>query len=237
MAWTKMKTAVAVGAIIILTVGTATIVVEKMYSPAKTMIFSSDGFTWYLGSFDLPSGRSANVMKLTPHTINAQSIAVAADGSVSFQLKVFSSPPGTDTTVNPPTMPTSRAAIREFGDWVFGQWIPDSRIFEHFPPMLLIRPAQEPVKALPFQFFGKNQYLAKNLTVKELITAVYSQKNSAAKIIFLAPLPDDKFDCVVTLQNVKWPDVLETAINKRFNLIADYQSTDAGSTVTVKNSP
>jgi len=71
--------------------------------------------------------------------------------------------------------------------------------------------------------------------VKELIASVWSQKNSEAKIIILTPLPDDKFDCIVTLQNTNWPNALESEISKRFNLTMRYEyHDDTGSSVTVE---
>jgi hypothetical protein len=69
-----------------------------------------------------------------------------------------------------------------------------------------------------------------------LLASVYSQKDSRAKLTFLAPLPDDRFDCIVTLQT-NWWEALESEINKRFNLVTRHQNTETGSVVVVKNAP
>ncbi len=69
--------------------------------------------------------------------------------------------------------------------------------------------------------------------MKELLAAVYSQKDSTARLDFLAPLPEGKWDCIVTLQT-NWWGALESEINKRFNLVAQYETRETGSAVTVK---
>jgi uncharacterized protein YcnI len=118
------------------------------------------------------------------------------------------------------------------GDWI---WKADSQTLDSVPPLLLLQPTTMPANYVPFDMFGNNRYLARGKTMKELITAIYSQINSEAKLTFLAPLPDDKFDCIIVQTN--WPDALESEINKRFNLVTQYQSTDAGSVVIVKKAP
>ena len=75
----------------------------------------------------------------------------------------------------------------------------------------------------PFDMFGKNRFLARGKTIKELLAVIYSQKNSEMKLIFLAPLPDEKFDCIVTSQT-RWWETLESEINQRFNLIEKYET-------------
>jgi hypothetical protein len=116
------------------------------------------------------------------------------------------------------------------GDWI---WEPNSQTLERVPPMLLLRPSKRPASFVPFEMFGKNRYLAEGKTLKELLAGVYSQKDSAAKLIFLAPLPDDRFACIVTLQT-NWWESLESEINKQFNLVTQYQNTDTGSVVVVR---
>jgi RNA polymerase sigma factor (sigma-70 family) len=107
----------------------------------------------------------------------------------------------------------------------------NSQILEQMPPMLLLRPTKMPANWVPGGMFGNRRYFARGQTVKELITTIYSQKHSETKLVFLAPLPDDKFDCVVTGQT-NWPDALESEINKRFKLVEQWGS-QAGETVVV----
>ena len=162
MAWTKAKTAIVAGAIVLLAAGTATVIVKETHPPTR-------------------------------------------------QLAEL------DSAAYP-------------GDWI---WNFNADTLERVPPLLILRPTQLPTW-VPSEMFGKNRYLATGRTLKELITSIWSQKNSGAKIIFLAPLPDDKFDCIVTLQNTKRWDALESEINKRFNLTVRYEyHDDIGSTVTV----
>jgi RNA polymerase sigma factor (sigma-70 family) len=107
----------------------------------------------------------------------------------------------------------------------------NSQILEQMPPMLVLRPTKMPANLVPGGMFGNHRYFARGQTVKELITTIYSQKDSAAKLVFLASLPDGKFDCVVTGQT-NWPDALESEINKRFNLVEQWGS-QAGETVVI----
>lgn len=122
------------------------------------------------------------------------------------------------------------AAAQYPGDWI---WEPNSKTLERVPPLILLQPTKMSASAVPFEMFGKNRYLARGKSVKELIASVYSQKNSQAKLIFLAPLPDDKFDCIVTLQT-KWWEALESEINKRFNLVTQYETRETGLLLVVK---
>jgi len=68
--------------------------------------------------------------------------------------------------------------------------------------------------------------------VKELLAAIKSQQNSAATLAFPADLPEDKFDCIVTLP--KWWDALETEINQRFNLTTKWEFNEGKSVMVVK---
>jgi RNA polymerase sigma factor (sigma-70 family) len=107
----------------------------------------------------------------------------------------------------------------------------DSKRLEQMPPMVLLRPTTMPTNWVSAGVFGNHRYFARGQTLKELLVTIYSQKNSEAKLVFLTPLPDDKFDCVVTGQT-NWPDALESEINKRFNLVEQWGS-QAGQTVVV----
>ena len=92
--------------------------------------------------------------------------------------------------------------------------------------MVLLQPSTLPATWVPFEMFGNNRYLARGRTVKELIAAVYSQKDSRAKITFLTSLPDDKFDCIVVVQS-NWPDALESEIKRQCHLVTSWQPYDS----------
>jgi hypothetical protein len=101
--------------------------------------------------------------------------------------------------------------------------------------MILLRPSKRPVTSVPFEMFGGDRYLAEGKTVKELLASVYSQKDSRAKLTFPANLPEERFDCIVTLPN--WWDALESEINKRYHLVTQYENRGAGSVVVVQYAP
>jgi RNA polymerase sigma factor (sigma-70 family) len=118
------------------------------------------------------------------------------------------------------------------GDWI---WNFDSRILEQVPPIVILRPTQMPSSSISSQMFEQNRYIAVRRTIPELLAAVYSQKDSGAELKFLAPLPDDKFDCiVVTSSQSNWPDALLSEINKRFNLVEQWGSQTGTTAVFVK---
>lgn len=117
------------------------------------------------------------------------------------------------------------------GDWI---WKPYKQSFDRVPPIFLLQPSTLPAKAAPYFYFGKDGYLARGQTVKDLITTVWSQKNSSMKLIFTADLPKDKFDFIVTSQPYWW-NKLESEINQRFNLVEQYEP-EAGQTVVVVKS-
>ena len=111
----------------------------------------------------------------------------------------------------------------------------NSQALDAAPPMLLIEPTRMPSDWTPFEMFGDNRYLARGKTVKELMAAVYSQKNSAAKLDFPASLPDDKYDCLVTLQSqTNWWDALESALDEKFHLVAQLQQQGNSATYTFR---
>jgi hypothetical protein len=116
-------------------------------------------------------------------------------------------------------------------DWI---WEFNSQTLERVPPMLVLRQTQMPNTWSPAEMFGNGRYLARGKTLKELITTVYSQKNSSLKIIFEAPMPGDRFDCIVTLQTNHWPDALEGEIDRRFNLRTEFETRDGVAVAVVK---
>ncbi|HET7624424.1 MAG TPA: serine/threonine-protein kinase [Verrucomicrobiae bacterium] len=117
-----------------------------------------------------------------------------------------------------------------------GDWIWDSENFNHVPPVFLLRSSTLPKGWVPFDMMGKDRYLARGKSLKELIERVWSQKNSALKIIFEADLPKDKFDFIVAGQPDWWKK-LESEINRRFYLDENVDSRENGKVVVVKNAP
>ena len=119
------------------------------------------------------------------------------------------------------------------GDWI---WEANSESLDQVPPLLLLRPTTLPASWVPFDMFGNNRYLARGKTLREFIVAIYSQKNSEARLIFLAPLPDGKFDCIVTLP-ANWWDALEAEINKQFHLAMRFETREGKQVAVVSQAP
>ncbi|HEX5399398.1 MAG TPA: hypothetical protein VFY06_10160, partial [Verrucomicrobiae bacterium] len=118
------------------------------------------------------------------------------------------------------------------GDWI---WEPNSETLARVPPIFLLRSSTMPTNWIPFEMFGQNRFLARGKTLKELIAAAWSQKNSALKIKFDADLPDEKFDFIVTAQP-HWWDKLQSEIDRRFHLVEQIESGENGD-VVVNNAP
>jgi RNA polymerase sigma factor (sigma-70 family) len=116
------------------------------------------------------------------------------------------------------------------GDWI---WNPYSKSFDRVPPIFLLRPSTLPINTAAFDYLGRNGYLARGKTIKELLAAVWSQKNSALKLVFLADLPNDKYDFIVAGQS-HWWNALESEINKRFNLVTHFETRETGQVVVVE---
>jgi hypothetical protein len=79
----------------------------------------------------------------------------------------------------------------------------------------------------------KDRYLARGKTLEDLITTVWSQKDSALKIFFATQLPDDKFDFIVTSQP-QWWEKLEAEIDQRYNLVEKVEMHAGKSMVVVR---
>jgi RNA polymerase sigma factor (sigma-70 family) len=118
------------------------------------------------------------------------------------------------------------------GEWI---WEPGYNNLQRVPPLLLLQPTKLPASAAPFEMMGQ-RYLARGKTLKELLIAIKSQKNSAAKITFPDDLPEDKYDCIVTLSN-KWWNALESEINHRFKLVTHFEQQDGGTVMVVTHAP
>jgi len=103
-------------------------------------------------------------------------------------------------------------------DWI---WAADSRSLDRVPPIFILRPTRRAATASPFEMFGQDRYLAEGKTIEQLLTAVYSQKDSSLKLSFPDALPSEKFDCIiVTTPPEKWWHTLESKIDSQFNLIS-----------------
>ena len=116
------------------------------------------------------------------------------------------------------------------GDWI---WEPNSATLDRVPPIFLLRPSTLPADSVPFDMFGNDRYLSRGKTLKELITRVWSQKNSALNIIFEAELPEGKFDFIVTAEP-NWWDKLESEIDRRFHLTEQIETVTNGDVVVVR---
>lgn len=84
--------------------------------------------------------------------------------------------------------------------------------------------------------FGDGRYLTRRRTLKELITRVWSQKNSSLPIIFEATLPDNEFDFIVAGQP-QWQDKLQAEIDQRYHLVELVENRGSNEVVVVKNAP
>ncbi len=136
------------------------------------------------------------------------------------------------TVVIKKSIPHTQMADDSPGEWI---WAPGYKIFKKVPPMLLIRPTKLPAHQVPFDMFGSDRYRTRGKTVKELIIAVYSQKDSRAKLIFPNDLPEDKLDCLIVAP--KWWDKLGTEINQRYHLTVRYEFHENGSIYEIKKVP
>ena len=145
-------------------------------------------------------------------------------------LGVNANPPG--VKIRYKLVQNATAATSNYpGDWI---WEPNSSTLDRVPPIFLLRPSTMPTNWVPGEMFGKDRYLARGKTVKELIATVWSQKDSALKIIFGDNLPDDKYDVIVTAQP-KWWDKLESEIDRRFHLVEQIENLGGSDVVVVKN--
>jgi hypothetical protein len=128
---------------------------------------------------------------------------------------------------SPPTTKTAVSAGP--GDWM---WEANSQTLDRVPAIILLRPSTLPASYVPFDMFGRDRYLARGKTLKELIAAVWSQKNSGLKIKFDADLPAGTFDFIVA-DEPHWWDKLQSEIDQRFHLV---ERVETGNQVVVKNS-
>ena len=104
------------------------------------------------------------------------------------------------------------------GDWI---WTADSSSLDRVPPIFILRPTRRAATSTPFEMFGKDRYLAEGKTIEQLLTAVYSQKDSSLKVSFPNALSAEKFDCIiVTTPPEKWWNTLESEIDAQFHLIS-----------------
>jgi serine/threonine protein kinase len=117
------------------------------------------------------------------------------------------------------------------GDWI---WEPNLQTLERVPPIFLLRPSMLPANSNSIEIFGKDRYLARGKTIKELIARVWSQKISSLPIFFVTNLPDDKFDIIVTGEP-RWWNELQSQIDRRFHLTEPVEAHGGKDMVVVKN--
>jgi hypothetical protein len=119
------------------------------------------------------------------------------------------------------------------GDWI---WEPNSETLGRVPPIFLVKSSTLSANAAPFEIFGKDRYLARGKTLKELVATLWSQKNSALKIIYTDEPPEGKFDVIVTARP-QWPDDLQTELDSRYHLVEQIENRGGTYVVLVKNVP
>jgi len=117
------------------------------------------------------------------------------------------------------------------GDWI---WEPNSATLDRVPPMFLLRPTAFPTNWVPSGMFGQGRYVAWRQTLKEMVTTVWSQKNSALKIIFPADLPADRYDFIVA-GDAHWYDTLQAELDRRFHLVETIENRDGTDVVVVSS--
>lgn len=119
------------------------------------------------------------------------------------------------------------------GEWI---WAGDSSNLERVPKIFLLRPSTLPADYLPFDMMGDHRYLARGKTIKELIAAVWSQKNSNIKLVYLGELPAIKYDFIAA-DRADWPDALQSEINQRFHLVEQIENRDSNQVLVVRSVP
>jgi Tfp pilus assembly protein PilF len=115
------------------------------------------------------------------------------------------------------------------GDWI---WAADSKNLDRVPPIFLLRPSTLAAGQEPFEIYGKDRYLARGRTLEQLITSLWSQKDSARKIFFADDLSTNRFDFIAAAQP-RWWDRLESEINQRFELLEVMRMNQRNVTVMV----
>ena len=110
----------------------------------------------------------------------------------------------------------------------------NSATLDRVPPTFLLRRSTAPTNWVPGDMMGKDRYLARGQTLKQLIATVWSQKNSALKIVFSAELPDDKYDFIVA-GDPQWWDNLQAEIDRRFHLVEQIENRNGADVVVVKS--
>jgi serine/threonine-protein kinase len=176
----------------------------------------SDELYTPLGSFDLPAtfgfrthSGDLGLLQITGFTENPRTIKI--------RYKLVQNTPA--------------ASGNYPGDWI---WEANSETLARVPPIFLLRPSTLPANVAPFDIMDKDRYLARGKTLQQLIERVWSEKNSALHLFFVAKLPDEKFDFIATAQP-RWWNTLEAEINERFHLVEQIEIHGGREMVVVKN--
>ncbi|HSY18418.1 MAG TPA: ATP-dependent metallopeptidase FtsH/Yme1/Tma family protein [Candidatus Acidoferrales bacterium] len=170
----------------------------------------------YLYAFQTEAGQSG-VLQITGFTEKPR--------GVKIRYKLVQDGGGNDAIVKKQAESASYP-----GDWI---WEPNAETLARVPMIFLLRPSTLPAGSAPFDMSGENRYLARGKTLKELITQVWSQKNSGLKIIFDAALPETKYDFIVA-GAPHWWEALESHIDQRFGLTEQIENRDGSDVVVVK---
>jgi hypothetical protein len=136
------------------------------------------------------------------------------------------------SSATPPPAQADAASSAYPGDWI---WEGNSQTLDRVPPIFLLRPSTLPTNHAPSDIIGKDRYSARGKTLKELITVVWSQKNSGLKIKCDANLPEGTFDFIVAGQS-HWWNQLQSEIDRRFHLVERVETGETGDKVVVRNS-
>jgi uncharacterized protein (TIGR03435 family) len=94
-------------------------------------------------------------------------------------------------------------------------WKTDSRVLEKLPPTFILRPMRPANQGGSIQ--AENRYMAKGVTVKELLETAYTSPES--RTIFPDGMPPERFDLMLTIPNHP-REMLQDEIKKRFGLTA-----------------
>ena len=123
--------------------------------------------------------------------------------------------------------PSASSSTNYPGDWI---WAADSKNLDRVPPIFLLRPSTLAAGQEPFEIYGKDRYLARGRTLQQLLTSLWSQKDSARKIFFADDLSTNQYDFIAAAQP-RWWDRLESEINQRFDLQEETKTDQRNGTV------
>ena len=113
-------------------------------------------------------------------------------------------------------------------------WEPNSAALDQESRHIQLRPSRMISNSLPRFSYGQDSCSGLDKTLKEMITFVWSRKNSTLKIVFPTGLPEDKFDFIVA-RDLHWGDTLQAGLDRHFHLVEQIENRDGTDVVVVKN--